>query len=179
MKDTQEALETRLVALRSAFDAAFARKAEPPPGQRRGYLGIRLNDAPYALDLDEVASVKKQLLVTALPSDEPHLLGVAGFAGTLTAVYDLSALLGLPSFGAPGWFALVRDAPVVLAFHALEGQLTPDPTAAAAETADAGDVSSEVIFRPGITRPVIRLSALVARLRSVVKEGRRKGAASR
>jgi hypothetical protein len=178
MKDTEEALETRLVALRSAFDAAFARKAEPPAAQRRGYLGIRLNDTPYALDLDEVASVQKQLRVTALPSDEPLLLGIAGFAGTLAAVYDLGALLGLPSPRTPDWFALVRGAPLVFAFHALEGQLSPDPNADTAETAD-GDARSDVCFRPGIARPVIRMGALATRLRSGVQQDRRKGAASR
>jgi hypothetical protein len=179
VKNGQEALETRLFGLRSAFDAAFARKAEAPTGERHGYLGIRLNDTPYALDLDEVASVKKRVVVTPLPSDELRLLGVAGIDGTLAAVYDLGALLGLASSGAPVWFALVRGSPVVVAFHALEGQLHPDLTGTVAETADGEDASSDVFFRPGLSRPVIRLGVLVAKLRSVVTAGRREGAASR
>jgi hypothetical protein len=176
VKNGQEALETRLLGLRSAFDAGFALKAKPPTGERHGYLGIRLNDTPYALDLDEVASVKKHVPVTPLPSDELRLLGVAGFAGTLVAVYDLGALLGLSRSGAPVWFALVRGSPVVVAFHALEGHLHPDLKDAVPGAVDGGDASSDVFFRAGIASPVIRLSAIVARLRSVVTEGRGKGA---
>ena len=52
MSDTREALERSLFELRQAFDAAFAVPAEPSRKAPRGYLGIRLEDTPYALDLD-------------------------------------------------------------------------------------------------------------------------------
>jgi hypothetical protein len=180
MRDRREELETRLVELRGAFDAAFARKPEPAAGERRGYLGIRLNDAPYALDLDEVASVRKDVAVTPVPSDEPRLLGVAGFSGTLAAVYDLGGLLGLPSGFQPVWFALVRGAPVVLAFHGLEGQLHAElRSEAVVEPAGVEDGASDLSWQPGLSRPVIRLGALVERLRGVVTESGNEGVASR
>jgi hypothetical protein len=180
MSDRREALELRLVELRSAFDAAFARKPEKAAGERRGYLGIRLNGAPYALDLEEVRSVRKGVHVTPVPSDEPELLGVAGFSGTLTAVYDLGRLLGLPGGSQPTWFALVRGAPVVLAFHGLEGQLRAElGSEAVVEPPGDEDGASDLTWPPGLSRPVIRLGSLVARLRGVVTESGNEGAASR
>jgi len=178
--DGTEALEARLIALRSAFDAAFALPPEPPAGARRGYLGIRLHGAPYALDLGEVASVRKHVPVTPLPSEEAHLLGVAGFGGALAAVYDLGALLGQARGAEPAWFVLVRGAPVAFAFHGLEGQLRADAEEEA--TSDAGselEPASDLVWRPGLARPVIRLVALVARLGAVLTENPMEGTASR
>jgi hypothetical protein len=180
VKEDTDSLEKRLAQLKSAFDSAFALPPEPPAGARRAYLGIRLFDEPYALEVDEVVSVRKHVPVTPLPSEEAHLLGVAGFGGVLAAVYDLGALLGQPRGSAPPWFALVRGAPVAFAFHGLEGQLHTH-----AEEVAPGDAASEpggapdLAWRPGLSRPVIRLRALVARLGGVATDRRMEGAASR
>jgi hypothetical protein len=78
------------------------------------------------------------------------------------------------------WFVLFRGAPVVFAIHGLEGQLQPELDGAeAAETADGGDDTSDLSFRRGLSRPVIRLAALVERLRDVVTESGKEGAGSR
>lgn len=177
MSESRDALEQRLLELRAGFDASFARAAEPPAAQRRGYLGIRLGDAPYALDLDEVAAVRKHVPVTPLPSEEPRLLGVAGFGGVLTAVYDLGALVGHAGEGEPTWFVLARGAPIAFAFQGLEGQLQVDAEQDVASGAPA-DATSELQFRAGLARPVIRLGALVARIRGGA-QGRVEGDASK
>jgi hypothetical protein len=178
VSDRRAVLEERLVALRTSFDAAFTLPADPPVKERRGYLGIRLRDAPYALDLDEVASVRKHVPVTPLPSEESSLLGVAGFGGVLTAVYDLGGLLGQALGAEPAWFVLVRGAPVAFALDGLEGQLRAEAAAEGASREGDG-AGSDLDFRAGLARPVIRLHALVARLRSGAEDGGTKGAATR
>jgi hypothetical protein len=160
------ALERRLSELRIAFDGAFALPAEAPLEQRHAYLGIRSGDVPYALDLDEVEGIRRHVAVTFVPSDEPLLLGVAGFSGVLTAVYDLGAALGHAKRESPSWFVLVRGAPIAFAFHALEGQLRGEADAGVQETTATRDAALELVFRAGLSRPVIRLGALVARLRA-------------
>jgi hypothetical protein len=178
VSDGREVLEQRLADLRSVFDAAFALPAARVEGTLRGYLGIRLNDAPYALDLEEIAALRKHVAVTPLPSEEPRLLGVAGFAGGLTAVYDLAALLGQPRTVKPVWFALARGSPVAFAFQGMEGQLR---VAADTDTLEAGESEggSDLVWRAGLVRPVIRLGVLLARLRGNKTGGRDEGAASK
>ncbi len=178
MNDAEEALERRLVELRAAFDGAFGLPAEPPAGVRRGYLGIRLNDVAYALDLDEVAAVRKHVPVTPLPSEEPRLLGVAGFGGVLTAVYDLAGLLGQPGGKEPVWFALARGTQVAFAFQGLEGQLSPEEGSETTPAAEDGG-SSDLTWQAGLSRPVIRLRALVARLRGTGADRGTEGNGSR
>jgi chemotaxis signal transduction protein len=175
VSDERGALERRLGELKSAFDAAFATPAQSSRGAERAYLGIRLAGAPYALDLDEVAAVRKHVAVTPVPSDEPRLLGAAGFAGVLAAVYDLTVLLGQTRAAEPAWFVLVRGTPVVFAFDGLDGQLRVEADdAAAGPEVDA----SELIWRAGLTRPVIRLGAVLARLRGKTTDERREGTAA-
>jgi chemotaxis signal transduction protein len=179
VSEGRETLERRLTELKEAFDAAFAVPALPPRVAQRGYLGIRLNDTPYALDLEEVAALRKHVAVTPLPSEAPHLLGVAGFAGTLTAVYDLTALLGQERSAEPVWFALAQGAPLAFAFQGMEGQLHVDAEDAAVPAAAESEVASDLTWQAGLRRPVIRLGALVARLQGKNADGRVEGAASR
>lgn len=178
MNDERELVQ-RLAHLKAAFDGAFAAPAGSGRTALRGYLAIRLNDTPYALDLEEVASVRKGVAVTPLPSEEPLLLGVAGFGGALAAVFDLTGLLGLASGAEPGWLVLARDAPVAFAFHALEGQLQVSRDAGEAPLASDGGGSSDLEWRPGLPRPVIRLSGLLARLRGASTDRPTEGAGAR
>jgi chemotaxis signal transduction protein len=175
----RETLERRLAELKAAFDASFALPAEGSRVAQRGYLGIRLNDAPYALDLEEVAALRKHVPVTPVPSKEPHLLGVAGFAGTLTAVYDLTALFGQARLAEPVWFVLARGAPLAFAFQGMEGQLHVDAEDAEEAAATESGAASDLKWQAGLRRPVIRLGALVARLQGENADDRVEGAASK
>jgi chemotaxis signal transduction protein len=179
VNDGRETLERRLAELKAAFDAAFASPPEASRVAQRGYLGIRLNEAPYALVLEEVAALRKHVPVTPVPSKAPHLLGVAGFGGTLTAVYDLTALLGQPRSAEPVWFVLARDAPLAFAFQGMEGQLHVDAEDAEARAATESGATSDLTWQTGLRRPVIRLGALVARLQGENADDRVEGAASR
>jgi chemotaxis signal transduction protein len=153
----------RVRELREEFDRSFAEPAKGSPVRNAPLLEVRVAGAPYLLDLAEIAVVCEGLSLTPVPSDEPCLLGVAGISGDIVAVYDLSCILGHAASRAPRWLAAVRGHPAAVAFDALEGH-TEVPTGTVVAAAGDDVSASELVFVPGLSRPLIRLSVLVARL---------------
>lgn len=125
--------EATLAALRRAFDDAFLRPLELGREQGASVLvvsaGVRV-----AVPLTDVASVVACPTITPVPSRDPALLGLGGVRGTIVAIYDLAALVGVdvasPRAGTQRWLVLLAgDRTLGLAFDALEGRL-PAPSAA-------------------------------------------------
>ncbi|MEO7036753.1 MAG: chemotaxis protein CheW [Polyangiaceae bacterium] len=118
------AVEPKLLALREAFDRTFAEAVGGERPEQVEFLAVRIGGDPYALRLSEIQSLHVSRRVVAAPSELPELLGMAGFRGILTPVYDLAQLLGYGAEPSAKWLVVVQHAaPVALAFGAFEAHL--------------------------------------------------------
>jgi len=118
----------RAKALRDAFDRSFAQPPSLEVAQEEAFLAVLIAGHAYALRVSEVGGLFADKVVVPVPSEVPHLLGVAGLRGTIVPVYDLGALLGYPSRAALRWLVLARSRePAAFAFDVFERQLTLSP----------------------------------------------------
>jgi chemotaxis signal transduction protein len=153
-------------ALRSAFDAAFAR---PPPEARRdevALLAIRAGGALVALRVLETAGLVPVRKIVPVPSRRRALLGVAGLRGAVIPVFGVARLLGdAAADEAPRWMVLAAQGAerIALAFSELERHLVV-PAAALHRAAgrELGPVAvSEILELDGATRPVLSIASLL------------------
>ena len=154
------AVSAKLAGLREEFDASFARPLRRHDDDQDELLTVRTGGRAYALRLSQTSGLFPDRPVTPLPGPLPALLGVAGFGGTITPVYDLAALLGHPVPDRPRWLVLAAGTPALaLAFHDLDGHVRVPSTAIVAEAhAGAGCVRGMVSL-PGGTRPIVDVTA--------------------
>ena len=118
------AIEPKLLALREAFDRTFAEAVGGERPEQLDFLAVRIAGDPYALRLSEVQSLHASRRVVAAPSELPELLGMAGFRGVLTPVYDLAQLLGYSAERSAKWLVVVQHAsPIAFAFGGFEAHL--------------------------------------------------------
>lgn len=170
--DTNEAIARRLVALRAAFDDAFAQAPVAPP-MTMPLLALTLGGTPYALPLDGVGGLFAMRALAAYPSTRPSALGLVGLRGALHAVHDLPRVLGLVASARPRWIVTTRGAePVALAFEQLDGlfHLRPEEVelAAARSTDDlAKQFVRGAIESGGAVRRLLDLDAIANDLRQV------------
>lgn len=162
---TRESLQARLLELRQSFDRAFVEPAmEANAAATLDLLAIRVGRDPYGLRLSEIAALEADRTITAVPSEHPELLGIAGVRGGVVAVFDLASLLGAPRPDVLRWLVLVKGTPLALAFSGFDGQLSvPADALAAAEPGASGRVR-QVARGRGSTLPVIDVPALIAPL---------------
>ncbi len=121
-------VEDRAVAMRQAFDEAFARPREEREATI-GMLILRVRTTELACSLEGLAGFEVDRRLVPLVGGPPGLLGLAGVRGKLVPVYSLAALLGLGD-ETGRWLALARGAePVALSFHGLERFLRVPRTA--------------------------------------------------
>jgi chemotaxis signal transduction protein len=167
-------------SLRADFDRAFADAPAPRADRAGDLLAIRLGGDPYALHLAEIASLHADPVIVPVPSPVAELRGLAGLRNNLLPVYDLRALLGYGTEGAPRWLVIARPlaggaaGPVTavgLAFDHLDGHRRADRTLAASGTAAErqhvrGAVSIDGALRPVIDIPSV-LDAITRRARAL------------
>ena len=116
--------------------------------------------------MSEIAGVFDAVKVTPCPGPLPELVGLAGFRGVLTPVYDLAALLGYPA-GANRWVMLVSGRTLAFAFDAFEGHFRIEPAALASQQGKAGSQYVHQVARHGTEAwPIIDLPTVVATIRS-------------
>ena len=116
--------DPKLLALRAAFDRSFAEAASGERPESQDFLAIRVAATPYAVSLAEIQSLQMSRKLVAAPSQLPELLGLAGFRGVLTPVYDLGQLLGYHAEPSRKWLVVARSAaPVAFAFEAFDAHL--------------------------------------------------------
>ncbi len=163
-----DALQSKAVELRHAFDRSFAEAVHADTILFDDFLAIRLRDDPHVLRLDGVARLLPLRALTRFPSPVPQWLGLAGVAGDVVPVYDLGLLLGYAMGATPRWMAVCRAAPVALAFDVFEGQFRhpreTDPGA-------AGSPRGEVLRTAGQVRPVVPVGEVIATIRSLASQG--------
>ena len=163
-------LERKLHALREAFDYSFAEGIALERPEQVDFLSIRIAGDPYALRLSEIQSLHVARKLVAAPSLLPELLGLAGFRGVLTPIYDLSPLLGYAGQPVANWLVVARsDSPVGFGLELFEAHLRVDRgrisnTEVAADGALRGTVESG-----GLALPLIHLPSLIAGIARRIK----------
>jgi purine-binding chemotaxis protein CheW len=152
--------EQGLANLREAFDQSFARPRELKSAIRENFLAVRVAGHPYLIRLSEVASLHARRQITAIPSAIAELIGVAGFRGTVSAVYDLRALLGHSGSGPLPWVVLVRTKELLgLAFDLFEGHVSVASYAIARK-----EPFESVRLDDSEVRPVLQIASVVEAL---------------
>jgi len=179
--------------LRRAFDHAFAAAASSTSSSATlDYLAVAVAGDAYAVRTTDVSGLFADRAVVPLPSSPPELLGMAGFRGVLTPVYDLAALLGYPPAGTgpnggPRWLiGAAGPVPLALAFDRLDGYLRVSPEAVSAVGAAATEQPAPrvqhvrgIVRAEGVVRPIVDLPSLVAALRQRVPAGAPRGRSER
>src|SRR5262249_24994817 len=148
------------------FDAAFAAPAGVAADTTEGMLAVRVGPDPFALRLGEIAGLHADLTIVPVPTSSPARLGIVGIRGTLRPIYDLAALLGYGSGGAPRWLIFPKAAPSIgLAFSALESHLkVPMESVLDEQTqaASAARAHARGVAHVGTTlRPIIHLESVL------------------
>jgi chemotaxis signal transduction protein len=151
----------RIERLRREFDRSFAEPVRRHDEEHVELLAVEAGGRPYALRLAQTAGLYPERPVTPLPGPLPALLGLAGFAGTVVPVYDLSALLGHPGDTSPRWLVLATGSPPLgLAFHELDGHVRVAAAAIVGEQAGARrGCLRGIVGLDGASRPIVDVPA--------------------
>ncbi len=146
--------------LREQFDRGFALPIAEKPALL-GLLSIRVGGDPYALRISEIAGLHGDKTVAPAAGSRPGFLGMAGFRGVVSPVYDLGVLLGYARGESTRFLVLVKGAaPVALAFEGFAGHFH-----VAAERVSEGSSSTRpyldgVVEGPTGTHALIRLASI-------------------
>jgi chemotaxis signal transduction protein len=171
---TNDGPATVAVAMREAFDGAFARAPEIDERVFEDLLAIRAAAQPYALRLSALAGLYVDRRVVPLPSAMPALLGLVGLRGELVPVYDLGALLGHASRDGGRWLSLVRaeDGALGLAFDQLDGfARVPRDAVTVAGSSARGHVQNLVRLSDGI-RPLVDVDSVLKAVREHARKNK-------
>jgi len=163
-----------LAELRHAFDFAFAAPPAPWVEHLEDLLMVGVGGSPYAIRVSAISGLFADRRITPVPGPIPELLGVAGFRGSIVAVYDLGALLGHGRSSQPRWLVLDSGSPTMgLAFDTIDGHLrTPFASIALAPSTGGahGAMSHEVVETAEGVRPVVGISAVRAAVEERTKK---------
>lgn len=164
MTDSIEPLRARLLSLRDGFDRSFAEPLAPVGGASVDLLAIRVGGEPYALLASEIAAVQVDRVLTAVPSKNRELLGIIGVRGSILAVYDLGALLGLSGGDARRWLAVAKGSALAFAFDGFEGQIRVEQLTQATAEARSSEPLGDLVHALGVPRRLVRIDVLVSAL---------------
>ena len=156
----------RAAAMRAEFDRGFAepRRIERLDSDR--LLALSVGGDPYALRMEEIASVAVDRRIVPLPGPLAEFAGIAGLRGAIVPVYDLARLLGYPGDGPARWLAVLSAAPVAVAFAAFDGYIVRPGGSMAFEPAGGDSRHVRVVARAAdFVRPVISLASVVEAIR--------------
>jgi purine-binding chemotaxis protein CheW len=157
-----DALFERARALRELFDRGFAEPASDRAGESTDFLAVRVNGDPYALRLSELLGLVADKRIVKTPSRSDALLGLAGFRGAITPVFDLARLLGYPPADTPRWLALTRDGALIgLAFELFEAHLRVTDEALVEGAADERPGLRGAVCERELTRPILHFPTLL------------------
>jgi hypothetical protein len=159
-------VDDRAAAMRAEFDRGFAqpRRVERPDTDR--LLALRVGGDPYALRMEEIASVAVDRRIVPLPGPLPEFAGIAGLRGAIVPVYDLARLLGYPGDGRARWLAVLSAAPVAVAFAAFDGYIVRAGGSITFEAAGGDSRHLRLVARAAdFVRPVISLASVVEAIR--------------
>lgn len=157
------------LALRSAFDRAFAEASRTTAAANEDLLVLRVGGTAHAILVSEILALHADRRVVPLPSAATGLLGVVGLRSGLVPVFDLATLLGYARALSPRWMFVARAAePLGLAFELLEGHVRVDPTQVSLASQAAADAAHPFIRgavrAAGVVRPLVHVASVVEAL---------------
>lgn len=153
-----------LEQLRRAFDAGFEEEPAAVGEAPEAVLWVRTGGRLVGLPLRDLLGLDADVPVVALP-DAPA--GIAGVEGRLVACHSLARALDLAPRGPERWLALVRaEEGLAFTFEELDGLR---PVAREAMRLDPGG-TAYTVEHEGAPAPILRLGALVERLRAMMEE---------
>jgi purine-binding chemotaxis protein CheW len=162
--------DSKLLLLRQEFDRSFAEAERPERPEQLDFLAVRAGSDPYAVRLSEIQSLHVSRTLVAAPSLLPELLGMAGFRGVLTPVYDLGQLLGYEAEPAAKWLVVARNpAPIAFAFAAFEGHFRVTLDRVSLPELAAGAAIRGAVQNGASALPVLHLPSLVEGIRERIK----------
>ncbi len=162
-----------LERLRREFDETFASPPSESGPKRERLLAIRVSGDPYAVRVSEVAAVAKCERLVRFPGRQPEFIGVAAARGSIFPVYSLAAIAanGRKERGA-AWILLSDPTdPLGLAFDGLEGSFDVPASELAAPSESSNPYVTGMVQWGSTSRPVIRLSSVVHRLKAGAARG--------
>jgi len=155
--------------LRSAFDEAFSRPAEPSRPAAAAALALRAGGRPLAVPMRAVAGLFRDVAVIRLPTPRSELLGIASLRGVAAPVYDLARLLGFEASRAPVWHLLLRgDEPAAVAFDSFEGQFEL-PGGSATSPGDSALTPRGTVDPWGVLREVLEVEPVLDQIRRLAR----------
>ena len=155
-------LDEKLRVLREQFDQSFQMAAGGGGVEQLDFLALRIGGDRYALRLSEVASLQADRRLVPVPSLLPELLGIAGFRGTLTPVYDLRALLGYSAGDALKWLVVAHwPTPIAFAFDGFDAHLRASTDQVSLAEAETGAAIQGAVHDGDSVLPLLHLPSLV------------------
>jgi chemotaxis signal transduction protein len=152
----------RAAQLRRNFDDGFAVPARADIDAQEDLLAVRLGARGFALRLSEIAGLFADKKVTHVPGSDAALRGVAGFRGSIVAVYDMARLLGYSTGESSRWIVLAATASVAFTFETYEGQRRVAADAFKSQLTQAGHKHATQFIRDGaLLRPVIQIASML------------------
>jgi chemotaxis signal transduction protein len=162
-------LDPKLRALRDAFDGSFAVPSGAELREYLDFIAIRVAGDPYVVRLSEIQSLHASRTLVAAPSLLPALLGVAGFRGVLTPIYDLGHLLGYTGEWSAKWLIVAQNAaPIGFAFGTFEAHLRVTLDQISPAEGETGAVRGAVSSDAGAL-PVLHLPSIVEGIAQRIK----------
>jgi chemotaxis signal transduction protein len=163
-------IDPKLLALREAFDRSFAEAAGAEQPEQLDVLALRIAGDSYAVRLSEIQSLHLCRKLTPAHSRLPALLGLAGFRGVLTPVYDLGQLLGYPGEPSAKWLVIARSAaPIAFAFGVFDAHLrVAQDLFSAPELGESAAIRGAIRHAEGAL-PLLHLPSLVEGIAQRIK----------
>lgn len=119
--------------LRAAFDGAFA-EAPLAIVPHVDVIAIRAGGEPCAFARTDIAALRTDLDIVALPTRSPSLLGVAQHRGNVIPIWDLGWVLHGVHTRPARWCAVLRDETRAVAFDGFAAHVrAPAPLGAMLE----------------------------------------------
>ena len=158
------------LALRRAFDLAFASPAAEASRELEPFVLLKVGDHAYGIRVREIRGFAAARKIIRLPSSVTALLGLAGFRGSLVPVYDLAGLLGYGALDQPPrWFILCGDAePLALAFADFDGYVEHPRADLRARDTEERMHLREVLVRAATARGVIDVPSIIQTVQTSV-----------
>lgn len=150
--------------LRATFDESFTRAVDLVTEPHDELLAIRAGHAEVALRIRETAGIIRCPTLTAMPSRNRALAGLAGVRGTLVAVYSLAELVGdEPGSSRQGWIVLCAgDRSAGLLFDDVVGyERVPASAIHRADEPALGERAGAIVRIGGLPRPLIGIPGLL------------------
>ena len=167
MSTSTAKLSPRAREMRRDFDSSFALRPAAAGVAKIELLAISVAANRFALRLSDVTGIYADKKITRVPGAAPSMLGIAGFRGSISPIYDLARLMSQPHSQMPRWLVVARAAPIAIAFDGFDGQLRLAADAIKPQQSrDAHSFTREFAQTDSGLRPIIDLQSVIEAIKA-------------